>query len=244
MRFKKLVNKLYYFSNWKHLFSLRLKNLSGRSKYGNKVLRTRSNNKNNIYIIYLSNTNTKLNLVLNLCYSNYLKTFLFFIKNSNNQFYYTKGINGLFISDFIKSISINPRYLTNFFLGYSILLRFCKNGFILSNISINKKNIYIKSPGTYGQVVDVNFELELIIIKLPSLKKKFFNFNNYSVIGRNIFIDKKYQFYSKSGIKRNDGLSSKVRGVAMNPVDHPHGGRTKTNSPEVSIWGWVAKNSH
>jgi ribosomal protein L2 len=30
----------------------------------------------------------------------------------------------------------------------------------------------------------------------------------------------------------------------MNPVDHPHGGRTKTNSPEVSIWGWVAKKSH
>jgi ribosomal protein L2 len=30
----------------------------------------------------------------------------------------------------------------------------------------------------------------------------------------------------------------------MNPVDHPHGGRTKTNSPEVSLWGWVAKRSH
>jgi len=39
------------------------------------------------------------------------------------------------------------------------------------------------------------------------------------------------------------GRKSMVRGVAMNPVDHPHGGRTKTNSPEVSIWGWVAKIS-
>jgi large subunit ribosomal protein L2 len=35
-----------------------------------------------------------------------------------------------------------------------------------------------------------------------------------------------------------------VRGVAMNPVDHPHGGRTKTNKPEVSPWGWVTKYSH
>jgi hypothetical protein len=26
-------------------------------------------------------------------------------------------------------------------------------------------------------------------------------------------------------------------------VDHPHGGRTKTNQPEVSIWGWVAKKN-
>ena len=244
MRFKKLVNKFYYFSNWRSLFYLRLKNLSGRSKNGKKIVRTKSKNRNNIYIIHFNNINTKLGLILNLCYSNYLKTFLFFVKNSNNQFYYIKGINGLFVSDFIKSISINPRYLTNFFLGFNILLRFCKKGFILSNISINQKNIYIKSPGTYGQVVDIIFELDLVIIKLPSLKKKFFNFNNYSVIGRNIFIDKKYQFYSKAGINRNDGFSSKVRGVAMNPVDHPHGGRTKTNSPEVSIWGWVAKRSH
>jgi large subunit ribosomal protein L2 len=30
------------------------------------------------------------------------------------------------------------------------------------------------------------------------------------------------------------GLKSRVRGVAKNPVDHPHGGRTKTNKPEVS----------
>ena len=39
------------------------------------------------------------------------------------------------------------------------------------------------------------------------------------------------------------GFKPKVRGVARNPVDHPHGGRTKTNQPEVSIWGWVAKRN-
>jgi large subunit ribosomal protein L2 len=32
--------------------------------------------------------------------------------------------------------------------------------------------------------------------------------------------------------------------VAMNPVDHPHGGRTKSNSPEVTPWGKVTKKSH
>jgi ribosomal protein L2 len=29
----------------------------------------------------------------------------------------------------------------------------------------------------------------------------------------------------------------------MNPVDHPHGGRAKTNKPEKSPWGWIAKHS-
>ena len=42
------------------------------------------------------------------------------------------------------------------------------------------------------------------------------------------------EIYGKAGSLRYRGLKPKVRGVAMNPVDHPHGGRTKTNKPEVS----------
>ena len=47
----------------------------------------------------------------------------------------------------------------------------------------------------------------------------------------------------KAGRNRWLGVRPTVRGVAMNPVDHPHGGNTKTNSPEVSPWGWVAKRN-
>jgi large subunit ribosomal protein L2 len=212
-----------------------LRNISGRSKKGYKIIRTKKKNKNNFFYVYYNRENISLGLILNLCYSNLAKTFLFFVKNSQNQFFYLKGINGLFLSDYVKSLNINPRYLTTFFLGFNILLRFCKKGFIISNILLNSKNRFIKSPGTYGQVIDIIDELDLIIIRLPSLKKKIFNSNNLVTVGRNIFIDKKYQFYSKAGILKNNGSSSIVRGVAMNPVDHPHGGRTKTNSPEVSI---------
>ncbi len=38
----------------------------------------------------------------------------------------------------------------------------------------------------------------------------------------------------KAGSRIFRGTRPSVRGVAMNPVDHPHGGRTKTNSPELS----------
>ena len=48
----------------------------------------------------------------------------------------------------------------------------------------------------------------------------------------------------KAGRSRWLGIRPTVRGTAMNPVDHPHGGRTKTNKPEVSPWGWVTKYSH
>ena len=39
--------------------------------------------------------------------------------------------------------------------------------------------------------------------------------------------EKKHVRNTKAGFYKNLGKKSIVRGVAMNPVDHPHGGRTK-----------------
>ncbi len=48
----------------------------------------------------------------------------------------------------------------------------------------------------------------------------------------------------KAGIMRHMGRRPKVRGVAMNPVDHPHGGgegKTSGGRHPVSPWGTPAK---
>lgn len=45
----------------------------------------------------------------------------------------------------------------------------------------------------------------------------------------------------KAGRKRRRGKRPKVRGEAMNPVDHPHGGRTRGGRQEVTPWGKRAK---
>lgn len=62
----------------------------------------------------------------------------------------------------------------------------------------------------------------------------YFSFFCFLTIGRNnlnfLILKKK-----KAGYNINLGKKQIVRGVARNPVDHPHGGRTKTNKPEVSI---------
>lgn len=108
----------------------------------------------------------------------------------------------------------------------------------------NKNSVYIKSPGTFSQVLSINKELNLILIKLPSGKKKYVGINYLCTLGRNNNIFHKFLVVGKAGLKRNLGKNVIVRGVAMNPVDHPHGGRTKTNKPEVSPWGWVTKYCH
>lgn len=45
----------------------------------------------------------------------------------------------------------------------------------------------------------------------------------------------------KAGAKRWMGIRPTVRGETMNPVDHPHGGRTRGNRHPVSPWGQPTK---
>jgi large subunit ribosomal protein L2 len=47
-------------------------------------------------------------------------------------------------------------------------------------------------------------------------------------------------FY-KAGQVRQLGYRPHVRGCAMNPVDHPHGGRTGESRPSVTPWGVLTK---
>ena len=85
-------------------------------------------------------------------------------------------------------------------------------------------------------------ERKIIKCKLSSGLLKMFNINDVFLLGRvsnknkNLILKKKYTYKWRN-------TKSIVRGVAMNPVDHPHGGNTKTNKPEVSKWGWIAKHS-
>ena len=53
--------------------------------------------------------------------------------------------------------------------------------------------------------------------------------------------DHKNMNNTKSGYWRALGIKSTVRGVAKNPVDHPHGGRTKSIKYPRTPWGKTTK---
>jgi large subunit ribosomal protein L2 len=79
--------------------------------------------------------------------------------------------------------------------------------------------------------------MKLTLISLPSGKEKLINSFTFASLGKCYNEEFNLTCPGKAGSLLNRGLKSKVRGVAKNPVDHPHGGRTKTNKPEVSPWG-------
>jgi len=99
---------------------------------------------------------------------------------------------------------------------------------------LKNKAIYAKANGTFCQIIDIYNDLNLVKIKLPSNQTKIINSFNFATLGRCSNPLHGKQVLGKAGTLKYRGIKPKVRGVAMNPVDHPHGGRTKTNKPEVS----------
>lgn len=102
------------------------------------------------------------------------------------------------------------------------------------NIEINNRVIYTRSAGTYCTLLTNDFEKNISKIKLPSNKIILISIFSFVVLGRLSNIFKKKEVIGKAGRNYIRGNRPSVRGVAMNPVDHPHGGRTKTNSPELT----------
>ena len=96
---------------------------------------------------------------------------------------------------------------------------------------------YVRSPSTCAKPVKVDLETDTVLVRLPSGVRKVFSLLSLGSIGKNPVNENKYWRSNKSGYYRNYGIKSHVRGVAKNPVDHPHGGRTKSISYPRTPWG-------
>jgi large subunit ribosomal protein L2 len=81
-------------------------------------------------------------------------------------------------------------------------------------------------------------------IKLPSGEQRLVSLNNQATLGSVSNINHRYIVLGKAGRARWKNKRPIVRGVAMNPVDHPHGGgegKTSGGRPSVTPWGKPTK---
>lgn len=156
-------------------------------------------------------------------------------KYASGSFFVLPYIFGATIGQ-ISCISNLPQrfFLTNK-VSNIYLLKFLDRLTIFSNIFKNRKSVYSTSSGTFCSIKEFLIDYNIIHIILPSKNVKIFPGWTFVLTGRNALINTNTLTNSKAGTLIKFGLKPKVRGVARNPVDHPHGGRTKTNQPEKSI---------
>jgi large subunit ribosomal protein L2 len=95
-----------------------------------------------------------------------------------------------------------------------------------------------RSAGSGVQVVAK--EGDFVTLRLPSSEVRRVRKECRATVGQVGNIDHELRILGKAGASRWRGRRPKVRGVAMNPVDHPLGGgegRTSGGRPPVSPWG-------
>ena len=92
-----------------------------------------------------------------------------------------------------------------------------------------------RSAGTSLQVVAK--EGEYVTLRLPSTETRMIHRRCLATIGEVGNAEHELVSWGKAGKSRWMGKRPKVRGEVMNPVDHPHGGRTRGGRNVVSPWG-------
>lgn len=106
----------------------------------------------------------------------------------------------------------------------------------------NSSGIIARSAGVFAIIIRKT--INLIVLRLPSKELKAFKLTALANVGQ--VSNGSHQFINlgKAGVSRWLGRRSVVRGVAKNPVDHPHGGgegKTSGGRPSVTPWGKITK---
>ncbi len=117
-------------------------------------------------------------------------------------------------------------------------------GTIIHNIEFKagKGGQIARSAGSYGQLIAK--EGGYVHVRMPSNDVHFIRKECYATIGQVGNTEHNSIVIGKAGRKRWMGIRPTVRGVAMNPVDHPMGGgeaKTSGGGHPVSPWGVLAK---
>jgi len=129
-------------------------------------------------------------------------------------------------------------------VGNALPMQVMPLGTLVHNIELKpgKGGQMVRSAGTGAQLMAK--EGEYALLRLPSGEMRRVLARCYATVGQVGNLDHENAKIGKAGRKRWLGWRPTVRGVVMNPVDHPHGGgegRTSGGRHPVTPWGVPTK---
>lgn len=128
--------------------------------------------------------------------------------------------------------------------GNAMPLRYIPLGTIIHNIEMRKSKggQIAKSAGTGAQILAK--EGDYAQVRLPSSEIRKIHLDCRATIGQVGNVNYQNISIGKAGRNRWKGKKPHVRGTAMNPIDHPHGGgegKAKGGRDPVTPWGKPTK---
>lgn len=220
---------------------LGLKKSSGKNHSGKITIKHRGNGHKTKYRkINFSRSGKSIGIVTSLEYdpnrnSNIASVYDF----TQNIFFYMLSPINLNVGNIVKS---GPE--AELYTGNSLPLFKIPQGSFLHNISTNHKEKakFARAAGVSAMLKEKNTRCAKIT--LSSGKKKLLSLQGYATLG---LVSGTFYFLTqlgKAGRSRWLNKRPKIRGVAMNPVDHPHGGgEGKKSGKSFSPWGKSRKKA-
>jgi large subunit ribosomal protein L2 len=125
--------------------------------------------------------------------------------------------------------------------GNAMPLRSIPVGTIVHNVELKqgRGGQLARSAGTYLQLV--GRDQGNALLKMPSGEVRMVKAECMATIGAVSNPDQQNVSIGKAGRSRWLGVRPSTRGITMNPVDHPHGGRTNGGRAWVTPWGKPTK---
>lgn len=221
--------------------TLVLKKASGRNNLGNITVRFRGGGTRNLYrLVDFKRDKRNIPAVVKAIeYDPNRSARIALVYYKDGEKRYILLPVGLKVGDYIEAgNNVEPK------VGNSLPLRKIPTGSFIHNIElkINGGGKLARSAGSFAQLMAK--EGKYATIKLPSGEMRYILLDCYATIGQIGNIEHSNVNYGKAGRNRYLGRRPHVRGVAMNPIDHPHGGgegKTGTGGTPVTPWGKPTK---
>lgn len=145
-----------------------------------------------------------------------------------------------------QTIVASRQQMVDVKVGNAMILRYIPIGTVVHNIELRPGYgaQLCRSAGTSAQILERNEAKGLALLRLQSKEQRLIRLNCMATVGQVSNPEHKNQSFGKAGRMRWKSIRPSVRGVAMNPIDHPHGGgegKTSGGRPSVSKWGRPTK---
>lgn len=237
-----LLNKISqeFSATIKSSFKKRIKKKKFRNSSGNLVFYHRSyGHKKKYRTNFIQDFEFKSGVVIDYQYDPYRNSPTCLVFTESKKFILIPCIEGVKIGTLVqfktKKFS-NGNYSCLKYIPVNSVISFLWN-------NLSRKFVYSRAAGSFSILLSKTSKYALVKLKSGSLQIVSLNFFCFFGKVASWNFNKK-RIYRKAGRNKWLGIRPTVRGVAMNPVDHPHGGgegKTSGGRCSVSPWGKLTK---